>query len=282
MMRSEFQLSHAFVRRHPEAAARVLERLSVDMAAGFLAEVKVQLALPLLAAMVTPVAARCLAAMPVEQAAMLLESSDSDVAATLLRAMPNESAMACLARLPASKRNRLARMMNYPEGSVGSRMLSQLFVLPTTISVAEALKRVRQAHQLRQHHLYVSDDKLRLAGALSLDVLLRADGRLPVAQLPIRKLPTMPVRASVKEVADMAVWIHHQYLPVVDSKGRLVGELNFARLYEDEAVSAAAAASGAPSFLEWLWLSLAVSMTALLDILFDSRRPKRNINEHGV
>lgn len=282
MMTSEFQLSQAFVRRHPEAAARVLERLSLDIVAGYLAELETEPAVVVLSAMVTPVGAACLAAMPAEQAATLLDACDSDSAATLLRAMPPDAAQARLERLPQAQQRRLTRLMRYPEGSVGSRMRSHLFVLPTTIPVTEALKRVRQTHQLSQHHIYVNDDALRLVGVLSLDQLLRADAQAPIAQLTIKSVPGIPVRAAVKGVADMPVWRHHQYLPVIDTQSRLVGEIDFARLHEEVASEVTDDQGVATTFLEWLWLSLAVALTALLDMLFDSRRPKRNIHDRGA
>ncbi|ALP53418.1 hypothetical protein Tel_09795 [Candidatus Tenderia electrophaga] len=282
-MKSEFQLSRAFVSRHPQAAARVLERLGPEVVADYLSELELHPAVTVLSAMVTAHGAAYLAAMPADAAAALLDACDRDTAATLLRAMPPDAAQARLERVPQSTQRRLTRLMRYPDGSVGSRMRSYLFVLPATISVTEALKRIRQTHQLSQHHIYVNDEALRLKGVLSLVQLLRADAQAPIAQLALRSVPGIPVRASVKEVVDMPVWRHHQYLPVIDSKTRLVGEIDFSSLHDAVPIQVTADTGAATTtFLEWLWLSLAVALTATLDTLFDTQRAKRDTHDNGV
>ena len=272
---SDNPLSRGFARRHPEVAARVLEGLPADMAGEFLAQLEPRHAMPLLSTMVIPAAAECLASLSSETAASLVAPLPADEAGALLRAMPTARAQACLAQLSAAPPRRLARLMRYPEGSVGSRIQGRLLVVPMTLTVGQTLKRVKGASQHAFHHIYVVDEQDRLVGVVSAEGLLRAGEQQPLTAVIQRGLPTLPVTAALDEVAEMPVWRHHQRLPVVDNRNRLVGEIDFADLSHQAPERVLMQTQGQITALEWIWRTLARLLESCIALIFSYPRVSR-------
>jgi len=276
-MTPDNRLTQGFISRHPEEAARVLERMPAAMSASFIASLDTKAAVQLLAVMVRPFAAHCLESMEPDQAASMLDQALPDDASNLLQAMSLQAQQNCLAQLPASKRKNLGRRMKSPEGSVGSKMRSQFFMLPQNVTVAEALRRIKYAGQYKIHDIYVTDNANRLVGSVRIEKLLRASAKQQVQALMKKNIAAIAARSLLSDAAEMTAWKYQRELPVVENRGALVGVLDYASVQFDEEEESIdkvdEIALSAP--LELIWLRLADLIVMILDLLFSRQHRER-------
>jgi magnesium transporter len=109
--------------------------------------------------------------------------------------------------------------------------------LPASLSVGSALDWLRQhPPQGRIIYFYVVDTEGRLVGVVPTRRLLLSPPDQPVADIMIRRIVSLPARATVLEACE--VFIQHRLLafPVVDERQRLLGVVDV-ELYTDELIS---------------------------------------------
>lgn len=74
----------------------------------------------------------------------IVEKSSDDEAAHFLSHMPEERKEALLEKMPTDRRAKVLLFLSYPEDSVGRLMQQDIFYLPISMTVAEALQALRQ------------------------------------------------------------------------------------------------------------------------------------------
>jgi len=157
----------------------------------------------------------------------LLEEMEPDDRARLLDEMPATVAKRMLEGLSARERRLTSILLGYPENSVG-RIMSPKFVdIRTTMSVGEALGKVRRAGRDAEtiYALPVTDNELRLVDVLDLSALVLADPEQPVSEIlpgevySVRADEDQEIAARLMQDAGIIV------LPVTDTDGRLLGVL---------------------------------------------------------
>ena len=218
-----------FTRRHPDEAARALERLP------------------------QPAIARRLQAVPRAQAAAVLERIAPDIAAgalvragdefagDVLTAMDPARAVIVLQWLDADSRERylmlaepaaareLRELAQYPEDSAGRLMDPRVTALREVATGREALARLRAEGRRSDGELFIVDGEGRLTGAVAPQDVAVAPLSETVRRLsrPVTGVLALDTRAEVMErLADTRV----ASLPVLDAEGRLVGVIRAATL----------------------------------------------------
>lgn len=157
----------------------------------------------------------------------LLEEMEPDDRARLFDEMPATIAKRMLEGLSPRERRLTSILLGYPENSVG-RIMSPKFVdIRTTMSVGEALAKVRRAgHDAETiYALPVTDNELRLVDVLDLSALVLADPEQHVSEI----LPGEVYSARADEDQEIAARLMQDagiiVLPVTDTEGRLLGVL---------------------------------------------------------
>jgi magnesium transporter len=150
---------------------------------------------------------------------------ESDDAVELLESLDEEDKDEILERLPQSERDVLARSLDYPEGSAGRRMQSEVIAVPLGWTVGEAIDYMRETPDLpeRFYEIYAVDDSRHWQGAVSLDVLLRARRPVPLAELIDEDRRRVTVTDDLAEVARLFGKYNLVAAPVVDAENRLAG-----------------------------------------------------------
>ncbi len=108
---------------------------------------------------------------------------------------------------PATERVALQKSLDYPEGSAGRRMQTEVIAVPPFWTVGQAIDFMRDTKDLPEtfYELYVVDPGHRLVGTVALDKLLRAKRPTKILSLadPERRtveatdeLPTSPTCSS--------------------------------------------------------------------------------------
>lgn len=233
-MSEQPELTLSFLRRHPEAAAEVLETLEADTAAAFLREVPPRLAAPVMAAMLPFYAARCLERLDEDFGVGLFPAMPAAAAAAVLRRLPLPQTERLLERFPARTAFRLRLLLRYPATTVGAWMEPGVPALPTGITVCDAWERLRGEAEALDRFLYVVDREQRPQGRVATAELLRADNDMPIERLTTAIPHTLTARGDLAAVAEHAAWRECDPLPVLSRDGRFLGVAHYAVLRHAE------------------------------------------------
>jgi len=150
---------------------------------------------------------------------------ESDDAVELLEGLDEEDQEEILEKLPPSEREEIERSLEYPEGSAGRRMQTEVITVPPHWNVGQAIDYMRETPDLpdRFYEIYVVDPNNRWRGAVSLDVLLRSRRPVPLTDLIEEDRHRVAVLDDQEEVARMFGKYNLVAAPVVDAQDRLVG-----------------------------------------------------------
>jgi Mg/Co/Ni transporter MgtE len=223
-------LNERFLMDYPFEAARALETLSGEAAAGVMQSCSPAAQLRCWQALSPDRAAEVLAGLPAASAQLLLSGSDPQIAVAALGHMDLLRREALLAAVPEPVYSELRELMQYPEGTAGYLMDPRLATFSEVLSVADAIERLRSVRQRGLRELFVVDEQMRLTGQIDMEQLLLS-GR----ERPIREF-TRPVTAVVRDtdpVARVAEALRRQaldLLPVINEQGRLRGVIRLPEL----------------------------------------------------
>lgn len=164
----------------------------------------------------------------------VVEEMDPDDRARLLGEAPAKFARQVLAGLSPRKRSMTARLLGYPDGSVGRYMSPETVALRQRRTAGEALEVVRDrgADAETVYTLPVTDDQRRFVGVVSLrDVVLSAPDR-PLTELLKEDYPVVEATGQAEDAARLMQEANVLALPVVDSENRVLGLLTIDDAFE--------------------------------------------------
>lgn len=153
----------------------------------------------------------------------LVDRLDPDDRAVLFDELPAKVARKLLAELSEAERAMTSILLGYPADSVGRRMSPEVFAVPVTATVDQALSMARRAESAETvYTVPVLDEGRLVVGVVSLRRLLVTDGDTSVAE--VMSDPVV-VRADT-DAEEAAVMVREHGLvaiPVVDGEDRLLG-----------------------------------------------------------
>jgi len=231
-MNSATEFSIGFLRSHPEGAAGVLAAIAPEDAAAFLADVPDDLVGRALENMEPLAAAAVLPALSQEKAAAALLAMDVHGRSQIMRLLDDERMKSIMGRMPKGAARDLARFLHYPDGSVGAWMSSEIAVFEKSATVGECLAQLRALPYRIRNLVFVVDADRKLCAAADLAKLLAAADDASIESVADSDVRRISPYAQLTSVVALAAWDTALSLPVVDSKGGLLGALHFDRLRE--------------------------------------------------
>ncbi len=201
-----------------------------------------------------------------EEQADLIRSMENPEVIRLVEALPPDERVRLFEELPAKVTKRLianlspeAReavniLLNYPERSAGRLMNLRYLAVRDTLTVGAALASVRDS-QLGDDELdviFVVDDQRFYKGLVRTVRLVKVDPDLPIRELIEGSDIVARVTDRDLQAARLLKDSGLPAIPVVDSEGRLVGDITFEdviNLVEEEATDAALAQAGVGNLL---------------------------------
>jgi magnesium transporter len=261
-LKADWSLAGAFLASHPRDAARVLDQADAETGATVLSRHSPQIIAETLRQMDPAVAAAVLASLPAELTRKALSELSLDAAVLMLRPLGPTEREQLLAAAPDETASSLRAALFHPEGTAGSMMDSNMLALPSEISAGEARERVRRRSRQTGNYLYVVDVDRKPVGVLSLGELMRASPKATLASLMRTSVARISARADTNMILAHRGWRELHALPVVDSKGVLVGVLRretYERLREDVAGQGSAGTPGFGLALAELFWTLTAS-----------------------
>ncbi len=152
-----------------------------------------------------------------------------DDAADLVEEMPASVVKRILAQADPEMRKEINEILRYPENSAGSIMTTEYVSLRPTMTVADAIQRIRRTGVDKEtiYTCYVTAER-KLLGTVSVkDLLLAADDNTPVSEIMDEHVISVSTLTDQEEVAKMLSKYNFLALPVVDQDERMVGIVTF-------------------------------------------------------
>jgi magnesium transporter len=287
-----------FAESNPPDAADVLEALDEEGAADLLGDRELDDAAEVLNEMRPEQAADVIEEIEPDRAAGYIAEMEADQAADLLAVLEADQRQAIVAQLSPEAKAAVTELLRYPADSAGGLMTTDIAVLPAGMVAGEAIESLRRLHDELGSNLayvYVIDDDRQLKGVVSFRDLTFARPGTPLEDVMVSDPVAVTTDTDREVVADLVQRFHLIAVPVVNSRGVLVGMVRFDEAMEagrDEATEDIALTVGAGAEesvfspvrvsvtrrLPWISLNLLVGLAiALLISQFEDL-----IGEHAI
>jgi magnesium transporter len=223
------ELVAAYLRLHPEAAARLLESMPAEQANAVLNAVDPATAAPVVGHMLPTCAAACIEQQPAGDAAQLLERLGSRESVAVLRHLPGELRENVLSSLGTQWLMAFKLLLSYPTNTVGAWIEPRVLTLPDDCTCGEARDRVARSEQAAQARIYVLDRSRRLRGAVRGLALLQVSTRKKLVTL-LEPAEALWAREPLATAQEHGVWERHTEAPVVNRDEEFIGVISYADL----------------------------------------------------
>ncbi len=206
-------------------AAHLLQGLSPEQEAVAFRLLPKDLAVQVFEQMEPEQQARLLEAFTADGARELIEAMSPDDRAALLEEVPAMVARQLLRLLSPDQRKATVALLGYGEGTAGRVMTPDFVDLRGSMTVAQALERVRRLAMAKEtiYTAYVISDERHLLGAVSLKDLVLAPTDALVRDIMTPEPKHVFTSTDQEEVARVMRDYDLLAVPVVDREGRLVG-----------------------------------------------------------
>ncbi|MFV0626467.1 MAG: magnesium transporter [Alphaproteobacteria bacterium] len=154
---------------------------------------------------------------------------DSDEVVELLEHMDDEEQENIIQKLDPELKYQVKSSLAYPEDSAGRIMVRDFVTMPDDWTVSEAKKFLLDEKNETPEEFYtifLTDEKYRPTGEITLDKLLRAKASQKLSDIMDGEIVPIPADTDQEEVAHMFREYGWMSAIVVDNKGRLVGVIN--------------------------------------------------------
>jgi magnesium transporter len=210
---------------HPADIADVVEEMSADERVAVFQQLDLETAADTLQEVEPEMQASIVTDLPEERAADILEQMDPDEAADLLQDLPADRRDELVDLMQTEEARDVEQLLTHSEDSAGGIMTSDFVALPSELTAAAAIDRLREMKPNPEltYYLYVVDGEGKLEGVLSLRDLVVADPDTKVTAIMDPHVLRLDATTSKEEVAALIAKYDLLALPVVDARERLVG-----------------------------------------------------------
>ena len=152
-----------------------------------------------------------------------------DDAADLVEEMPANVVKRILKQADPEMRRSINQILRYPEYSAGSIMTTEYVSLRPSMTVEEAILRIRRQGVDKEtiYTCYVTRDRHLLGLVTVKDLLLADDDETKIEDIMLTNLISVTTHTDQEEVARMFSKYNFLALPVVDKENRMVGIVTF-------------------------------------------------------
>ncbi|TAK34265.1 MAG: magnesium transporter [Chloroflexota bacterium] len=210
---------------HPADIADILEQMEADERAAVLQDLSDTVVADAITELEQPIQTSVMSELDSERASDLLEIMPPDDAADILGSLPPEKASELLSRMDVEEARQVQQLLQYPEDTAGGIMTSDVFVLESTLTVDDAIAKLRREAPPKEsiYYLFVVDSDERLIGVVSLRDLVAASPQTRIEEVLDRDVVKVRVDDDQEKVAGMMAHYDLLAVPVVDPAGHLLG-----------------------------------------------------------
>jgi len=225
MANNNLKLTIQFFKEEPIAAARKLDLMGAVSAAELLQKTPISIASKVIYAMLPRASASIISVSSIEFNKALFELIELADIAAILRYVDGGVRNSLIELLPKSRQSLCKLLISYPENTVGTLIETNVLVIDSQMSVAEAMLRVRKQTYFDNHEVLIVNRKRKIVGKLSIFDLLRAPSDTLISALTNTKVATVNGLSDVSTVLGMDIWQKTDSIAVVNRKQEFIGIL---------------------------------------------------------
>lgn len=223
------RLKELLIGLHPADIAELCDDLSVEEARAVYRLLDNETAADVLVEMDEDSRAKLLDALPSETIAKrFMDYMDTDDAVDIIRELDEEKQEEVLSHIEdIEQAGDIVDLLQYDEDTAGGLMGTEMVVVNENWSMPECLKEMRlQAEELDEiYYVYVIDDDERLRGVFPLKKMITSPSVSKVKHVMKKDPFSVHVDTPIDEVVQSIEKYDLVAIPVVDSIGRLVGQI---------------------------------------------------------
>ena len=220
-------LNQAFIRLHPSEAIQQISKLSVKSVIGVLQSQSTTEMIALWDRLPLGVATSVLLQLPETLARQVMQRGEPVHTARVLVQLDSEQRQLLMSFVTSVRQRELSSLVQYPEDSAGALMDQRFIPLYESLTVREALSRIRRFKPRFTRQLYLVDGDGNIQSMVEIHRLALAEPRATLAELS-RPVPTMVTATATREEVVEELEEHRiTDLPVVDISGRLIGIIRY-------------------------------------------------------
>jgi magnesium transporter len=165
--------------------------------------------------------------LPAGEVADIAEQLDTDDAVAMLEDLDEDDQQAVLAEMEPEDRAAIETALSYPEESAGRLMSRDFVAVPEHMTVGDLIDFLREGHDLANEfwEIFIVDARHHPVGTCALSWILRAPRHIALTDVMAREQTLIPVNMDQEEVALRFQKYALISAAVVDSDGRLVGQI---------------------------------------------------------
>ncbi|MDE0936625.1 MAG: magnesium transporter [Mariniblastus sp.] len=212
---------------HPARAAEFMAGLSPSESWQVIEHGKMEVRVDIFSFFGTDKQYEILASQPIASVASMVAELPPDDRVDLLQELDEDRLAELLERLPVEERRDFQRLSQYPEGTAGAVMTTEIAKLSESLTIREALNEIgRQSENYETiYYLYIVDEVDHLRGLVSARQLLTGmkQPETPLHQIMDTNLVTVDVMDDQEDVANQVAKMDLLAIPVVDNQHKLLG-----------------------------------------------------------
>ena len=160
-------------------------------------------------------------------ASQILSAMDPDDAAELVSELDYEKAEKLLRLMGVNEQRAVRQLLGYRDNTAGRIMTSEFLAVPETATAEDAIQALQDLEEGFEsvRYIYLIDEKGLLSGVVSLNQLIVADLREPLANIATPRADVIVANPEddQEDVAEDISKYNLLAMPVVDDAGKLVG-----------------------------------------------------------
>jgi magnesium transporter len=212
---------------HPADIAAILEDLRPRDAGRLIRDLTDEKAADVMEELEPEFQADVLETLTDERAADIVEEMEPDEATDALQEMEEDKRAQVFNLMEPDESAAVAELIRHPEDTAGGLMTPKYVTVPTGITVAESLQKVRAEAVAKEaetiYYVYAVDTDEHLVGVVSLSDLVLADPASAVDAIMHHKPVRVQIDASREEVLEAIAKYNLLAVPVVDAENHLQG-----------------------------------------------------------
>ncbi|MBI5033552.1 MAG: CBS domain-containing protein [Chloroflexi bacterium] len=218
---------HKLKELHPADIAEIIEDMRPREAGALIGQLSDEQAADVMEELEPEFQADVLETLPSEQAADIVEEMEPDEAADALQEMEEDKRAQVFNLMEPEESAEVAELLKHPEDTAGGLMTPKYLTVPSHITIAEALQRVRVEAPAKEaetiYYVYAVDAEEHLLGVFSLSDLVLASPEATVDSIMHHKPIRVQVDASHEDVLESIAKYNLLAVPVVDAENHLLG-----------------------------------------------------------
>lgn len=163
------------------------------------------------------------------KAAELLENMPSDEIADLLDELDEEEREKILSNLEKEDAEEVKALLKYADETIGTIMSKDFISFNldiTTGEIIEILKEMEEIEEEELYAIYITDEKERVIGAISLMQLLLNNSDVKVKNIMDENINVIRHNVEIDEAVELVSKYDLLSIPVVDEDDKLIGAVN--------------------------------------------------------